>query len=322
MLKYPSIEQFRNIIKTVRSNHDYKGKDNDGNTIYNHDSPYPILTFKGTVKLHGTNAAVVKYKDNDTFVFQSRERELSLTSDNAGFMLNMSGKNLSFLFDGIEFENHIVVYGEWCGGSIQKGVALNQLPKMFVIFGVKVDDKWIDIVKHDNEQGIYHIEQFPVFMVNIDFNNPELIQNTLLELTMKVEELCPVGKQLGVEGIGEGIVFTSIDNPDLKFKSKGEKHSVSKVKVLNSINEEELNSINEFVEYSVTENRLKQGLDYMKENNIELSQKNTGEYIRWVINDIIKEESDVIVANTIDLKKANAKISQKTREFYFNNISF
>lgn len=235
-------------------------------------------------------------------------------------MLNMSGKNLSFLFDDIDFENHIAIYGEWCGGSIQKGVALNQLPKMFVIFGVKVDDKWIDIVRHDNEQGIYHIEQFPTFMVDIDFNNPELIQNTLLELTMKVEELCPVGKQLGVEGIGEGIVFTSIDNPDLKFKSKGEKHSVSKVKVLNSINEEEVNSINEFVEYSVTENRLKQGLDYMKENNIELSQKSTGEYIRWIVNDIIKEELDVIVANTIDLKKANAKISQKAREFYFNNI--
>lgn len=320
MLKYPSIEQFRSVIRTVKHNHDYKGKDDDGNPIYSHDSPYPTLAFKGTVKLHGTNAAVVKYKDNDSLVFQSRERELSLTSDNAGFMLNMSGKELSFLFDGIDFENHIAIYGEWCGGNIQKGVALTQLPKMFVIFGIKVDDKWIDIVRHDNEQSIYHIEQFPVFMVNIDFNNPELIQNTLLELTMKVEELCPVGKQLGVEGIGEGIVFTSIDNPDLKFKSKGEKHSISKVKVLNSINEEELNSINEFVEYSVTENRLKQGLDYMKENNIEISQKNTGEYLRWIVNDIIKEESDVIVANKIDLKKANSKISQKAREFYFNNI--
>ena len=318
MKKYPSIEQFRNIIKTVKHTHDYKGKDDEDNPIYNHDSPYPILQFKGTVKLHGTNAGIVKYKDK--IVFQSRERELSLTSDNAGFMLNMAEKDLSFLFSDIEFNDYVAIYGEWCGGNIQKGVAICDLPKMFVIFGVKVDDKWVDIVRHDNSKGIYHIEQFPVFMVDIDFNNPELIQNTLIDLTMKVEEICPVGKQLGVEGIGEGIVFTSIENPDLKFKSKGEKHSVSKVKVLNSINEEELNSINEFIEYSVTENRLKQGLDYMRENNIELSQKNTGEYLRWIVNDIVKEESDVIVTNKIDLKKANSKISQKAREFYFNNI--
>jgi len=321
MLKYPSIEQYRNVIRTVKTNHDYQGKDEEGNAIYQHLSDYPTLTFKGTVKLHGTNAAIVKYKDR--IEYQSRERVLELTSDNAGFMLAMSGKNTDFLFKGINFQESIAVYGEWCGGSIQKGVALNKLPKMFVIFGIMVDDTWIDssmYTAQDNSQGIYNINQFPTYTVEIDFNNPESIQNTLIDLTIAVEECCPVGKHFGVEGIGEGIVFTCTTNPLLKFKSKGEKHSSSKVKSLNPVDTEEVESIKEFVEYAVTENRLQQGLESLKSNGIELSEKSTGDFIRWIVTDIIKEESDTIVKNQIDIKKANGKIAFKAKTWFFNNI--
>lgn len=325
MIKYPSIEQFRNIVRKIKEKTDYKGKDDNGDPIYKHDEDYPILEFKGTVKLHGTNAAVVKYSNSD-IKYQSRERELSLQQDNAQFMLNMSNINLDEIFNYFKFENYVAIYGEWCGGNIQKGVALTELPKMFVIFGIKVDNSWINLESIDidwknfNKYNVYMIEQFPTYNIQIDFNNPEKIQNDLINLTTKVEEECPVGSYFGIKGIGEGIVFTSIEYPDFKFKSKGEKHSISKVKVINSINEEELNSIQEFIEYSVTENRLKQGLDHLKENNLEISQKNTGEYLRWVINDIIKEESDVLVKNQIDPKKVNSKISEKARKWFFNNI--
>jgi len=63
MIKYPSIEQFRNIIRKVKEKTDYVGKDTNGDNIYLHTKDYPILEFKGTVKLHGTNAGIVKYKD-------------------------------------------------------------------------------------------------------------------------------------------------------------------------------------------------------------------------------------------------------------------
>ena len=198
MIKYPSIEQFRNVIRAVKSRHDFKGKTEDGEALYFHDTPYPKLMFQGTVKIHGTNAGIVKYKDPSGFTdieFQSRERVLSIGSDNAGFTLAMSGKNLDFLFEGIDFKEHIAVYGEWCGGNIQKGVAVCQLPKMFVIFGCMVDGVWKDKehIRFDNEQGIYNIHQFPRYDVEIDFNNPEAVQNTLIELTLAVEEKCPVG---------------------------------------------------------------------------------------------------------------------------------
>ena len=325
MKKYPSIGQFRNVIRAVKSRHDFKGKTEDGESLYYHDSPYPTLSFTGTVKVHGTNAGIVKYKDPSGFTdieFQSRERVLSLESDNAGFALAMSGKNLDFLFEGIDFKEYIAVYGEWCGGNIQKGVAVCQLPKMFIIFGCMVDGVWKDKehLRFDNEQGIYNIHQFPRYDVKIDFNQPEAIQNTLIDLTLAVEERCPVGYYFGVDDIGEGIVFTCDSDPTLKFKSKGEKHSSSKVKVLNNVDTEELNSINEFVEYSVTENRLKQGLETMRANGLEVSQKTTGDFLRWVVNDILKEERDTIVKNQINIKKANGLISSKARNWYFSNI--
>lgn len=318
MIKYPKIEQFRSVIRDVRTRHDFKGKDENGVAIYEHTDPYPTLKFKGTIKLHGTNAGIAQYKDRREF--QSRERILSLTSDNAGFMLSMSAKNLDPLFEGIQFNESVVIFGEWCGGNIQKGVAIAGLPKMFVIFGCLVDGEWVDYFYTDVEQNIYHIDQFPNWYVDIDFNTPEAIQNKLIDLTLYVEERCPVGLYFGVEGIGEGLVFTCTSDPTLKFKSKGEKHSSSKVKVLNSVDTEEISNIADFVEYSVTENRLKQGLEQLKANGFELNTKNTGEFIRWIVNDILKEEQDTILTNQINIKKANGQIASKAKQFYFNNI--
>lgn len=320
--KYPSIEQFRNIIKAVKSQHDYQGKDEDGESIYQHNSPYPTLDFVGTVKLHGTNAAIVKHKDGN-ITFQSRERVLTLQYDNAGFAAAMLGCNLDFLFEGIEFKEYIAVYGEWCGGNIQAGIALNQLPKMFVIFGIKIDGEWKQVPAslHSEEQRIFNIYQFPTYPISIDFNQPELAQNKLIEMTLEVEKECPVGKYFGVSGVGEGIVFTAVNNHNFKFKSKGEKHSVSKVKTLNSIDVESLQEINEFVDYAVTENRLQQGLDWVKTNISQTPEaKHTGDFIRWIVNDVYKEEEDTIVKNKLDVKKINAAIPKKAKEWFFNNI--
>ena len=155
----------------------------------------------------------------------------------------------------------------------------------------------------------------------MDFNVPELSQNKIIELTIAVEEECPVGKFFGVSGIGEGIVFTANhDGEHYMFKSKGEKHSVTKVKTIAAVDVEQLESMNAFVDYSVTENRLNQGLEYMRRNKLEITQKNTGEFLRWVVGDIAKEETDVMEGNKLDQKKINPLISTKARQWYFNNL--
>ena len=53
MQKFTEIGQFRQVIREVKTNYDYRGEDKDGSPIYVHDQIYPTLTFRGTVKLHG-----------------------------------------------------------------------------------------------------------------------------------------------------------------------------------------------------------------------------------------------------------------------------
>lgn len=119
MKTFTDIGQFRNVVRDVRSSHDYNGKDENGDTIYAHTSPYPVLRFRGTVKLHGTNSGIAKYSDG-RYEFQSRERILAIDDDNAGFMNEMLKKDYQSLFNYIKFNDSCVIYGEWCGQGIQK----------------------------------------------------------------------------------------------------------------------------------------------------------------------------------------------------------
>lgn len=318
--KFSSIEQFRNTIKSVSDYCKHKNK------------PLSKLSFRGTVKLHGTNAGIGYNIQSDTFLYQSRERLLSLQSDNAGFALWSSSKQSIFssLFREIaenrDAKNTIRVFGEWCGENIQKNVALNQLPKMFVIFSIEVDDVEIDIKNFqtsivENHNGIYSIYDFPNWEIEVDFANPQAVQNQLVDITIGVENECPVGKQLGVIGIGEGVVYHNFET-GLKFKVKGEKHSVSKVKTLRELaplEVQKIESTHEFIDNVVTENRLNQGLDKLRELGHDSTDfKNIGSFIKWVANDVFKEEFDTIVENQFDSKAIGGAIAQKARTFYMN----
>jgi hypothetical protein len=228
LVKYPKIQQFRNIVKAVRTKHNFKGVDEEtGEAIFSHDTPYPVLNFQGTVKLHGSNAAIGINKNGEIWV-QSRNRVLTVEDDNlrfADFVYSLPEEIIDILK-----LNNIVIYGEWCGKGIQKGVAISGLDKMFVIFSVKnlENEKWIEYdfmndinrkfasknqsqLDFLNEYNIYFIDQFVTELEEVDFNNPELAQNNLVELTKKVGNECPVGKYFGVSGIGEGIVWKCID---------------------------------------------------------------------------------------------------------------
>jgi hypothetical protein len=162
--------------------------------------------------------------------------------------------------------------------------------------------------------------------MDIDFNNPQLSQNLLVDLTLAVEEECPVGKHFGISGVGEGIVWWNADR-NLTFKVKGEKHSVSKVKTIKEIaavDIERMASLDAFIDTVITENRMNQGLTKLGEMGLEIDIKNTGAYIKWVVNDAMKEEQDVIIASSFDMKELGGKMSNKAKAFWFeklNNVS-
>lgn len=334
--KFGSIEQFKNVIKHVR---DYAKK---------HNTPIPTMKFRGSEKLHGSNAAMV-YLNEGTTYFQSRERILTIESDNAGFymwgerskadLLKTVDEAKSLLMaETPELANlPIILFGEWCGGSIQKGVALNHLPKQFVIFNITVvsgkqyveftEDQIKSVVQRTDE--IRCIYDFETWEIEIDFNRPQDFQNQLVEITLSVEEESPFAKRLGVvkaEGvstIGEGVVWWH-HGSNLKFKCKGEKHSsshVSTVKQIAAVDLERMRNVAEFVDKIMSENRLNQGFDKLREMGLDIDVKNTSAYIRWCVGDAIKEENDVIIASNLDMKELNKGLSDKAKKYWFEKLN-
>lgn len=330
MIPFPSINQFRHVVANVRRKASFMGLDDAGEPIYDPAAKSPALTFIGTVKLHGTNAAVVFHPDH--VCFQSRERVLNAEADNMGFYAHMSqqAESLEKLRQHIKDSYHsfktdtVAVYGEWCGGNIQKGVAITGLPKMFVIFAMKINDQWLTTTFEDPEAGIYNILNFPLFTVNVDFNQPEVAQNILASITEQVEACCPVGQKFGVTGIGEGVVWRCVENPssELWFKVKGEKHSVSKVKTLASVDVEALTKQRDFVESVVTEARLEQGMqNLLNEQNKPFEMASLGDFIRWVHGDVMKEEADTIEANNLNPKNLGGPIAKIAKDWFVNRLN-
>lgn len=334
-IKYPSINQFRSVIADVNRRYNFVGLNEYGEAIYDDTKVKPILEFIGTIKLHGTNAGV-SYNNKDGMWAQSRGNIITSQKDNAGFAFFVEGKTEVFLklFKQVEKRekldldnNTITIYGEWVGKGIQKGVAISNLKKSLFIFGVKItpfDESlpayWVDYdYLSDRESRIYNIFEYTVYYIRVDFNHPEKIQNTIIDLTLEVEKECPVAKMFGFSGVGEGIVWThkSEDNHYV-FKTKGEKHSSSKVKTLASIDVDKINSIQEFVEYSVTESRFKQGLENIFPNNEPIDIKKLGMLMKWIIGDIVKEETDTLLENELEPKDIGRYVSAKVKTMFLN----
>jgi hypothetical protein len=344
-IRYPSIDQFRNVVKAVNFRTNYDGKDEATGKPKFVPRTQPTLKFRGTVKLHGTNAAIVMDPEGN-FTYQSRERELTLEQDNAGFMLHFMNQQdaLNVLFADVvdEFEvkddEFVAIYGEWAGGNIQKGVAISGMEKFFAIFSVRifkmngadVESRWGDVAKirdlENTKARIFNILRFGQWEIEIDFERPLESQNRLSELTLEVEAQCPAGKHFGQDGVGEGIVWTCVtpgwESSDYWMKIKGEKHSASKVKTLAPVDTEAIRAISDFVDYAVTESRLTQGAqNLVREQGKPFEMANMGPFIKWIFSDILKEESDTLIANQIDPKKLGGPIANKARVWFVTKFN-
>lgn len=313
--KYSSIGQFRNVIKDVQY-------------IYG-EGVLPTLKFTGTVKAHGNNVSVVINKDNKQYT-QSRTKVITEQDDLNRFSQWHSSKKDTFknFYDMIGIDKDIIIYGEWCGKGIQKGVAISECDKFFYIFGVKVLNHdgshcWIsDCQKlHSPEHRIFDSRKVCLFDINIDFNDPKSSQNELIRITNDVEKECPIGKYLfDISGIGEGVVWEHINDKGekLSFKVKGEKHSVTKVKKLAEVDTEKLTSIREFIDYAVNENRLEQGFKEACDNKADKTK--LGKFIKWVSTDVLKEEQDTMKANDLIMKDIGSALSNKSKSWFFDKL--
>lgn len=246
MIKYPGIEQFRNVVKTIQERACYIGKDEDGKPIFDYLKPKPKVTFTASEKIHGTNAGVC-YSIPDGIWAQSRENIITVEKDNAGFAFFVSQNEEAIINlikrlaneHNIDLNTNIIsLYGEWAGGNIQKNSALSGNEKVFMLFEhfkvspiePNIEEKAIwyktkyigDIIEKETgqptgkqyfwackpfKQNIYNIMNFDTYTFEIDFNEPEKHINQIIELVDKIEEASPVGRTFGFESnIGEGVV--------------------------------------------------------------------------------------------------------------------
>jgi hypothetical protein len=303
--EFPSIEQYRNVVKLVRERAQFDGK------------PLPTILFYGSVKLHGTNAAVGFDEDGELFT-QSRSQIITPDNDNAGFAKWVRANDQMF-----PKLKSAVIYGEWCGQGIQKNVGISQLPKMFVPFAIKSGDRWWSPEEMKTfffHSGLRCIYDFPSWSMLIDFSRPEEFQNDLVDLTVKVEQQCPVALAHGVEGIGEGIVWWAapcdgFNTEGLVFKVKGEKHSETKVKTLAAVDVEKIGNIRELVATIATPHRMEKKLE-----GIPVDIKNTGTFLKAVTEDVMKEEADTIDASGLPKTDVMKGIAMAAKKFFMEQV--
>jgi hypothetical protein len=296
---YPSILQYRHVLKELE--HHGIGS----------------MDFCGTVKLHGTHADILQSADGQV-TFQSRNRALTAESDNMGFAAAMSRLDLGALFAKVRARcpdaGAVMLCGEYCGGSIQKGVALSKLDRMFVVFDIRVDGAWQDMRLHadvhDESQCVFNILQFPTYDITVDVANPESASRRLVELTEAVEARCPVGAHFGVEGIGEGIVWKPRDMHNRSrfwFKVKGGKHSVVRVrpKDIAATDVLRMKDLDEFADRCVSEPRCQQAFQAVG--------RDVGAFLRWIGRDVAKEEADTIEAHAWTPKAVNVALNERAK---------
>lgn len=326
MKKFTEIESFRHVVQKVKRYCSEKHK------------PYPVINYFGTVKLHGTNAGV--RVTHNKVIAQSRNHIIGVGNDNAGFAafvkqneeifqrLANAELNGQFSSGVVKEGQEITFFGEWCGEGIMKGVGINALPKQYVIFATWIDGKYNALKTLSSFGNIYNIRIVDPWKITIDFSKAEDYIETLTRYTLDVENECPWAAYFGEKGVGEGIVWQPAEdspyfgNTDFWFKTKGLKHKgADKTKPKHvEVDAAKVNSIRELVAAVLPEWRLEQGFAALAEQNIPLTPQATGPYIKWICQDVLKEESDVLEKNGLNWKEVSRYVTDAARQYYFTEL--
>jgi hypothetical protein len=333
MFKFNSIEQLHHMVRYARgvARGDIKG----------HSEIKAPVSFRGTVKIHGANAGAVLANDGH-ILLQSRNRIVTLDDDNHGFAkwmyesdrFDALRKICSHVTASLSAAQSLVVYGEWCGPGIQNGVAVNKLQhRQWVLFAAKIfQDGEVKHVlniadfKPEISVDIHNVTSSKLWDIVIDFNDDIDIgtkAQLIEEWTAEVDKVCPWAVQWGIEGTGEGIVWTpqtthNIHDSQLVFKTKGETHKVVDKRPSNKspLDPIVLKSVGLFVEYALTEARLLQAIEWLKETGKPLEMSSIPHYLKWIGDDIQRECHLELQDSQLSWKQVAKNINNKCLDFY------
>jgi len=74
------------------------------------------------------------------------------------------------------------------------------------------------------------------------------------------------------------------------------------------------------VETVLDEGRLEQGRNWLKDNDHPQTEKATGEFIRWVFNDVLKENKPEMAESNIDEKELGKLLFGPAKKWFFARI--
>lgn len=293
--------------------------------------PFPVVEYRAKVKLHGTNCAV-QITDGGVFA-QSRTALLAPGSDYKGFA-GWVAANRDY-FAGLS--TGLVVFGEWCGPGVEKGMAISQArTKLFVVFAVRRADGTIvhhpeqirALVPAASAPAELHVLPWEGPGITIAFGDRARLEEVAAELNARValvEREDPwVKSALGISGLGEGLVFypVSVDGAapaperleQLMFKAKGEKHRTAGTKTAVQVDPSVVASVQEFVALMVTEARLRQGLT--EACGGARDPKATRAFLEWVAADVRKESVAELAASGLTWGDVDKAVQTRAREWF------
>jgi len=340
VVKWPEIEGLHHIRKGMKVR-----QKNDP------EFTPPIVTYYAKVKLHGTNAGIQVLKDG-TVRAQGRNHVLTLKDDNLGFASWVT-ENQDY-FKALAGPQDMVIYGEWCGRGIQKGVAIAQIDrKVLAVFAIQfglgrasrsrllVDSSCIRRLLPEHPD-LFVLPWHDTTGKVLNWNDKGALEVRAAEISMevlKVEEADPwVSEVFGVDGTGEGLVlypvsifrdddYVSQDLADhigplidrdrfseLIFKAKGDKHKVVKQKRPAQVDPEVAKNAADFVELFLTDARLDQGVT--EACGGEFDPKRTGDFLKWIGQDVKKESAVELEAAGLEWKQVSKLVTDRARQWY------
>ena len=285
MLKFQHLESFKEARKQALRRGIYSAR------------------FVPTTKLHGCNAGVVLPANGTPLVAQSRNRVLTLDADNYGFaawVAEHEGALREYLFAvrGAETTSDFVVWGEWVGPGIQRGVACSQIPRRvwapFAAAFMRGDAlEYVSAPPFplDAGTGIYPVLRWGPAEISLDKPLPAWVE----EATAAEDARCTWSwGRFGVEGSGEGLVWVPVDAPyALTFKTKGLAHR--EVGPRPERPATDASAAEELAGRLCQPARLDKGLDYLREIRLPLDRTSTGAYLQWVHQDVQRECADELL---------------------------
>lgn len=324
VVSWGSIDLLHNLVRTL-------------NILHREDGRFPVVQYRAKVKLHGTNCAV--HVTDQGLVTQSRTEILSPEKDYKGFARWVQARGDYFA----ALPTGIVVFGEWCGPGVERGMAVSALPeKIFAVFAVQVGtSEGARLVVDPDEiaaqlgavpEGM-HILPWEAGSYVVDFSSRASLDSTAEILNAKVAEVEAADPWIlstfGVTGVGEGMVLYPINvvpgevpaDPvgftSLMFKAKGEKHRTAGTKQAVQVDATVSASVDDFVRVMVGSARLEQGMAACGGRR---EPRETGRFVSWMAADVRKESVAELEASGLTWSQVERAVQARSREWWLKGV--